>query len=272
MAKRFFRLLTELSSRKGISRLAGSLAGSRVSRRFIPWFARTYNIPLDDAEKNVEEYATLNDFFTRRLKPGLRPLDQTEHALLSPVDALITGIGPIEQGQILNVKGQDYTVKELLNNSPRMVNYKDGYYFVLYLSPKDYHRIHSPATGKILEKEHVPGKVYPVNDFGLRYMTRVLSRNERLVTYMHSEFGELAIVKVGAMNVSGIHYVDPLPGSLTAGDELAYFQFGSTIVLLIENGILDSRPDLMIGKKVQMGELLGILHSKASGCSNQPKL
>ncbi|MBC8081535.1 MAG: phosphatidylserine decarboxylase [Gorillibacterium sp.] len=271
MSKRFFRLLTELSSRKAISRIAGSFAGSRISRRLIPWFARTYGIPLEDAEKLVHEYTTLNDFFTRRLKPGLRPLDQTEHALISPVDALITGIGPIQQGQILDVKGQDYTVKELLNDSPRAMNYKDGYYFVLYLSPTDYHRIHSPATGKILEKEHVSGKVYPVNDFGLRYMKRVLSRNERLVTYMQSEFGELAVVKVGAMNVSGIHYVDPLPFPLQAGDELAYFQFGSTIVLLIENGILESRPDLMIGKKVKMGELLGVLHSKTPASSDPSK-
>lgn len=264
MAKRFFRLLTELSSRKGISRMAGSLATSRASRRLIPWFARTYGIPVEEAEKELHEYATLNDFFTRRLKQGQRPLDPTEHALLSPVDALITGMGPIEQGQLLSVKGQDYTVKELLDQSPRTVNYKDGTYIVLYLSPRDYHRIHAPASGRILEKDAIPGKVYPVNDFGLRHMTRVLSRNVRLVTYLHTDYGEIAVVKVGAMNVSGIHYVDPLPGTLTAGDELAYFQFGSTVVLLMENGILDFRPDLMVGKKVRMGELLGTLHAKTT--------
>jgi phosphatidylserine decarboxylase len=264
MAKRFFRLLTELSSRKGISRLAGSLATSRVSRRLIPWFARTYGIPVEEAEKELHEYATLNDFFTRRLKKGQRPIDPTEHALLSPVDALITGMGPIEQGQLLNVKGQDYTVKELLDESPRTVNYKDGTYVVLYLSPRDYHRIHAPASGRILEKDAIAGKVYPVNDFGLRHMTRVLSRNVRLVTYLHTDYGEIAVVKVGAMNVSGIHYVDPLPGTLTAGDELAYFQFGSTVVLLMENGILDFRPDLMVGKKVKMGELLGTLHARTA--------
>lgn len=262
MAKRFFRLMTELSSRKSVSRVVGSFAKSRYSRRLIPWFAKTYGIRIEDAEKQLTDYKSLNDFFTRRLKPGLRPVDPGETALVSPVDALITGIGTIKDGQMLSVKGQDYTVEELLNQSPRTVNYRDGYFFVLYLSPTDYHRIHSPATGKVLEKEHIPGKVYPVNEFGLRHMKRVLSRNERLITYLHTAFGEVAVVKVGALNVSSIRYAEPLPDSLAAGDELAYFEFGSTIVLLTENGIFDSRPDLQLGSIVKMGELLGLLHPK----------
>ncbi|MDB5053887.1 MAG: phosphatidylserine decarboxylase [Bacilli bacterium] len=262
MEKRFFRLLSELSSRKSISRLTGSFAKSRVSRKLIPWFARTYGIRLEEAEKQWLEYRSLNDFFTRRLKQGLRPIAPESETLVSPVDAAITGMGPVEAGQIINVKGQDYTIKQLLNHSPRMVNYSDGFYFVLYLSPSDYHRIHTPVSGKIIEKEHIPGKVYPVNDFGLRYMRKVLSRNERLVTYMKHEFGEIAVVKVGAMNVSSIQYVQPLPNTLAAGDELAYFEFGSTVVLLLENDTFASRSDLSVGSKVRMGESLGQLHAK----------
>lgn len=260
VSKRFFRVLTELSSRKSVSRIAGAFAESRFSRRLIPWFSRTYRIPLEDAEKDWTDYLTLNDFFTRRLKPGLRPVDSAADSLISPVDAKITGMGPIAEGQLFNIKGQDYTVDELLNGSPRTVNYRDGYYLVLYLSPTDYHRIHAPVAGRILEKERISGKVYPVNDFGLRYMTRVLSRNERLVTYLHTAFGEVAVVKVGALNVSGIVYADPLPEQLHAGDELAYFKFGSTVVLLLENGIFEPRPDLMNGTAVKMGERLGSLH------------
>jgi phosphatidylserine decarboxylase len=262
MAKPFFRLLTELSSRKSISRITGAFAKSSISRRLIPWFARTYGIRLEDAEKHWQDYRSLNDFFTRRLKPGLRPIDSGTEKLASPVDAVITGMGRIESGQIINVKGQDYTLAELLNHSPRMVNYQDGFYFVLYLSPTDYHRIHAPISGKIIEKEHIPGKVYPVNEFGLRYMRRVLSRNERLVTYVQHEFGEIAVVKVGAMNVSSIQYAHPLPDVLAVGDELAYFEFGSTVVLLLENHTFTSKPTLKVGSKVIMGETLGLLHSK----------
>jgi phosphatidylserine decarboxylase len=264
MSKTLFRLMTELSSRKWVSRLTGRFAKSKASRRFIPRFAKIYGIPVEDAEKQIHEYGSLNDFFTRRLKPGLRPLDPNPDALLSPVDAAITGMGPVESGMIFNVKGQDYSIEELLNRSPRTINYKDGYYFVLYLSPTDYHRIHSPVTGRILEKEHVPGKVYPVNEFGLGHMRRVLSRNERLITFLQHEAGEIAVVKVGALNVSSIQYVNPLPDRLERGDELAYFEFGSTVVLLTENGIFQPRSDLKVGSKVKMGEALGTLTEKNS--------
>jgi phosphatidylserine decarboxylase len=262
MARPFFRLLTELSSRKSISRITGSFAKSSLSRRLIPWFAKTYNIRLEDAEKQWQEYRSLNDFFTRRLKKGLRPIDKGIEILASPVDAAITGMGNIQSGQLLNIKGQNYTLEQLLNQSPRLVNYIDGFYFVLYLSPTDYHRIHTPISGKIIEKEHIAGKVYPVNEFGLRHMRTVLSRNERLVTYMQHEFGEIAVVKVGAMNVSSIQYVNPLSETLVVGDELAYFEFGSTVVLLIENHTFTSKTDLKVGSKVRMGEALGQLHVK----------
>lgn len=229
----------------------------------IPWFAKTYGIPVEDAEKHIREYISLNDFFTRRLKPGLRPIDPAPDTLVSPVDCLITGIGRIRDGVMINVKGQDYTVEELLNRSPRTVNYKDGFFLVLYLSPTDYHRIHVPVTGRILEKEYIDGKVYPVNDFGLTYMRRVLSRNERLVTYIRHEYGEVAVVKVGAMNVSGIQYVPSLPEQVERGGELAYFEFGSTVVLLLENGTFDPKEGLSLGDKIRMGEALGSLHARS---------
>ncbi|MFC5469517.1 archaetidylserine decarboxylase [Cohnella suwonensis] len=259
MARSLLRLMTELSSRKFVSRITGRFAKSSLSRRWIPRFAKMYNIPVEEAEKRLNEYVSLNDFFTRRLKPGRRPIDAAADALVSPVDARITGCGVIEDGMLLQVKGQDYTLEELLNGSPRISQYRHGYYWVLYLSPTDYHRIHSPCEGEIVETEHIPGKVYPVNEFGLTSMRRVLSRNERLVTYVRSDVGETAVVKVGALNVSSIKYVEPMPKTLGRGDELAYFEFGSTIVLLTEDGTLQPRPDLRTGDKVRMGEKLGTL-------------
>lgn len=252
-----FRLLTELSSQKWLSRLTGLFAKSSVSRHLIPRFSRMYGINPADAEKSLEQYASLNDFFTRRLKAGLRPIDSSEQSIISPVDAKVTGIGIIQDGLLVNVKGQDYTIEELLNRSPRTVNYKNGFYMVLYLSPTDYHRIHSPVSGSIVEKEHVPGKVYPVNEFGMRRMKRTLSRNERLITYIAHDRAEIAVVKVGAMNVSSIRYAEPLNNKLNKGDELAYFEFGSTVVLLMESGVFRPRPDLMLNSKVRMGENIG---------------
>lgn len=262
MKTTFLRLLTELSSRKFVSQLTGKFAKSSLSKFLVPKFAKAYGIRIEDAEKNIEDYTSLNDFFTRRLKAGSRPLDPDPQALLSPVDALITGMGSIQSGQIVNVKGQDYTIEQLLNHSPRIVNYKNGFFFVLYLSPKDYHRIHSPVTGKINEKEHILGKVYPVNDFGLQHMNRVLSRNERLVTYVQHQHGEIAIAKVGALNVSSIQYVDASISELERGEELAFFEFGSTVVLLIETGTFTPLDTLEVGTLVQMGQSLGQLHRK----------
>ncbi|WP_373232642.1 archaetidylserine decarboxylase [Cohnella sp.] len=259
MNRPLLRMMTELSSRKFVSRITGHLAKSSLSRRWISRFAAMYQIPVDEAEKKLEEYTSINDFFTRRLKPGTRPIDLSINALVSPVDAKITGCGKIEDGLLLQVKGQDYTLDELLNGSPRASQYLHGYFWVLYLSPTDYHRIHSPCEGEVVESEHIPGRVYPVNEFGLTSMKRVLSRNERLVTYIRHEIGEAAVVKVGALNVSSIKYVDPEPKALERGQELAYFEFGSTVVLLTEDGTLVPRADLKTGDKVRMGELLGTL-------------
>lgn len=253
--------MTELTSRKWISRLMGRFSHSGASRLLIPTFAKSYGIPLEEAEKDIKEYRTLNEFFTRKLKPDMRPIHPMPEGLISPVDALITAMGEIQSGTILNVKGQDYSLQELLNYSPRTETYNHGYFFVLYLSPTDYHRIHAPVAGRKLESEHIKGKVYPVNDFGMRHMRTVLSRNERLITYISHDLGEVAVVKVGAMNVSSIKYTDVEATRWDRGDDLAYFEFGSTVVLLIENGTFEPLSKLNIGSKVKMGEPLGKFYS-----------
>lgn len=265
MAKRLFRLFTELTSCKSVSRITGKFAKSGASRRLIPWFVRTYGISVEEAEKAVAEYGSLNEFFTRRLKAGARPIDPADNALVSPVDALIMDMGTVQEGTILGIKGQRYTIEELLNRCPRAVNYRNGFYIVLYLSPADYHRIHSPVQGKVLESEHVKGKVYPVREKSLTYVRQVLSRNERLITYIRHPYGELAVVKVGALNVSSIQYTGQMPRELERGEEFAYFEFGSTVILLMENGTFQAKTGLAAGTKVRMGERLGMLHRKSSG-------
>lgn len=256
------RILTELSSRKWISQLTGRFAKSRLSKGFIPRFARMYNINLDEAEKGIGEYRTLNEFFTRRLKQDARKIDEQEHTVVSPVDALITGMGKIEQGGPFTVKGQEYTLAELLDCKDKAKNYANGHFVVLYLSPTDYHRIHVPIAGEIAEHKHCPGKVYPVNDFGLRNMKRVLSRNERVISYITHDELEVAVIKVGALNVASIQMSDTFKNGIVKakvkkGDELAYFEFGSTVVLLINQPDFQFRADLNEGSRVRVGEVLG---------------
>lgn len=260
MVKQLLRLMTELSSHRWLSRLMGSFSHSRISRFLIPAFIKTYQIPSAQAEKNPGEYLTLNEFFSRRLKPGMRPIATDADALVSPVDATITAMGDITAGTIMNVKGQDYKIEDLLNHSPHLELYKKGFFFVLYLSPTDYHRIHSPLTGQKVESDYIRGRAYPVNDFGMRHMKGVLNRNERLITYIAGSYGETAVVKVGAMNVSSIRYTDATVAEWQIGDDLAYFEFGSTVVLLTESGTFTPRPKLEVNSKVKMGELLGTLH------------
>ncbi len=270
----FFRWMTELTSRKWLSQLTGAVAKSTVSRVFIRSFAKTYQIHVDEAEQPLEAYRSLNDFFTRRLKAGARSIDVSSGVVVSPVDARITGIGKIEDGMMLQIKGQDYTIAEMLQDESRAQQFAHGYFFVLYLSPRDYHRIHVPINGTITEKRHLPGKVYPVNEFGLRKMKRVLSRNERLLTYIRphadtsSATGEIAVVKVGALNVSSIRFVPKLSDIVESGSELAYFEFGSTIVLLIENRHFQVRAGLEVDQVVKMGEALGYLPTSESSDGN----
>ncbi len=258
-----FRLLTELSSRKFVAKIVGRFAKSKASRFLIPKFAKAYHIEVALAEKEITQYQSLNDFFTRRLKKDARPIDTNESSLVSPVDARIMGMGKVEADRLYNIKGQDYSIKELLHDNPRMIKYQNGFYYILYLSPTDYHRIHSPVTGRIVEKEHVAGKVYPVHEKSLLHISKVLSRNERLTTFIEHTYGEIAVVKVGAMNVSSIQYVDLHSDELVRGEELAYFEFGSTVVLVMEEGTFTPDDSLKVGDMVLMGSSLGILHSKA---------
>jgi phosphatidylserine decarboxylase len=251
----FYRWLTEGTSQKWISQTTGKLTKSSLSKRWIPAFAKTYGIRVEEAEKALNEYRTLNEFFTRRLKPGLRKIDEMPNSIVSSVDALITGMGEIQRETEFAVKGQLYTVPELLDDAEEAKRYMNGKFVVLYLSPTDYHRIHAPIDGELVHTKHVLGKVYPVNDFGLRKMNKVLSRNERLISYIRNKSTQVAVVKVGALNVSSIQMSDQITSNqLKKGQELAYFEFGSTVVLLLEGGRTKWAPGLAEDKRILLGE------------------
>lgn len=256
-----FRLFTELSSRPFLARLTGAAAKTQASRALLSKFASYYRIDIAEAEKPLSEYESLNHFFTRRLRSGARPIDPDAHSVVSPVDGTIIEVGDIQAGILMPVKGQTYSAEELLGGSPHASRFERGKFAVIYLSPSDYHRIHSPVDGTVLEWDRIPGTVYPVNDRGMRLMPRVLSRNTRLVTYLRHDAGVLGLVKVGAMNVSSIQYAldDGPPETVHKGEELAYFEFGSTVVLLMEKDMFFPDASFRQGASVRMGQRIGKL-------------
>jgi phosphatidylserine decarboxylase len=258
--KFLFRLLTQLSSRRTLSHLAGLLAKTRWSKRLIPLFVKAYGICVDEAEWPPDAYPHLNAFFTRRLKQGARPIHPGEHIVVSPVDATITGMGVIGQNALIQVKGKSYSLAEMLQDASQTKRYERGHFLVLYLSPKNYHRIHAPISGRIVHTMKINGTVYPVNPMGLRLIDSVLTRNERVITYIEHEGTKVAVVKVGAMNVASIKWSDLLNSSwVTKGDELAFFEFGSTVVLLFERNTFCFDQELKEGVEVKMGQRIGFL-------------
>ncbi len=259
--KVIFRLLTQLSSRRSISYLVGRVAKSRFSKRLIPYFIHVYKIDVSEAERPPEAYPHLNAFFTRRLKPGVRPIHPGPHVAVSPVDGTVTSMGIIRSDGMIVVKGKPYSLAEMLQDQDQEQRYRGGYFLVLYLSPRDYHRIHAPIGGRIVGTVHHRGTVYPVNPTGLQLINGVLAKNERLITYIEHDQTQVAVIKVGAMNVASIRWSDRLRSTeVIKGEELAYFEFGSTVVLLFEPGSFALIEGLKEGDKVKMGQPIGYMN------------
>lgn len=245
-------LALNLLPQHAISRVVGAFARSPMSRAAIPFFAKRFCIDLTQAEKPVERYANLTEFFTRRLKPGLRPIDPDPKSIVSPCDGRVSAAGRIEHDMLWQVKGMRYSLADLLGaDTDKVRKFEDGQFVTIYLSPQDYHRIHMPVGGRLVEVAYFPGSLFPVNPFAVRTVTRLFARNERLITYAETQAGLVAIIKVGAMLVGSIRVVygdyatntqrarpvrESIPGSprLAKGDELGRFEFGSTVILLFE--------------------------------------
>lgn len=259
-----------------LSRIVGRLAHVRLprplARRLVRWFADSYRIDVSAASRSLEEYASVGEFFVRDLKEGLRPI---EGDLVSPVDGKIRGFGRVEQGRLEQIKGKTYTLSRFLGEEGVAAPYQNGIFFNLYLSPQDYHHVHSPVAGTIIGSAHIPGKLWPVNDWSLHNIDELFSVNERVITWIESELGRVAVVMVGATNVGSMsvtydsfitnafgpaktavsEYAPPIP--VQAGERLGTFHMGSSVVVLLEPDRIDlEKVRLQPGQKVRYGQAI----------------
>ncbi|MEH7074125.1 phosphatidylserine decarboxylase [Neobacillus drentensis] len=256
MIQGLYRLMIELTNGRWTSVILRRFARSSVSRFMIPSFAKIYRLNQAEMEKDLSEYPTLHDLFVRTLKKEAREIDQSEVAVVSPVDAVIEDVGPITESSDILVKGKTYSIEEMLGDSKLLAKYLHGTYMILYLSPSHYHRIHSPVNGIVTKQWTLGSKSYPVNKLGLKYGVRTLAKNYRVITEVKTDFGHVAIVKVGAMFVNSIETTHK-GSELVKGGEMAYFSFGSTVVLLFEKGIYQVDSNIQTPKEIKVGEKIG---------------
>ncbi len=282
--KDFYILILSVVPKNLLSRLFGLLASSRLPRfiliPILKAFARAYKINVDEAELEIQEYNSLNEFFTRALKAESRIIDSADDEMVSPVDAKITGYGDINQRIIIQAKGVDYNLKELLGGSKYLEDFTNGKYITFYLSPQDYHRIHSPAYGKILGYYYEPGKLFPVNELAVFGIRGLFPKNERLITYLQTEYGKVAVIKVGASNVGRIRvtYDNKIVTNtlirtartveykevsimIGKGAELGRFEMGSTVILLMEKDTFQFN-SLTVNEKITYGTTIGKFKKK----------
>lgn len=262
------QLLTTLAGRLASAR-AGALT-TAVIRRFVARYAVDMS---EAANPDIESYASFNDFFTRALRPGLRPL--ADAAVVCPVDGAMSQLGPIERDQIFQAKGHHYSTTALLGGDAQLATqFQDGSFATIYLSPRDYHRIHMPCDGRLLRMEHVPGALFSVNPTTARGVPGLFARNERVVCLFDTPLGPMALVLVGATIVGSMATVwhgqvnPPRTGqprrwdyaqqkiTLRQGDEMGRFLLGSTVVLLFANQAVRFEPDWSAARPVRLGEAM----------------
>jgi phosphatidylserine decarboxylase len=282
MKQRLFILSQYLLPHHLLSRLIGCLAECRIvwlKDLLIKKFAKQYQVDMSQAQvEDLSAYAHFNDFFTRALKADARPLDSSPGAVLSPADGAISQLGKIEQGRVFQAKGHSYSVIELLGgDAERAAPFMGGDFATVYLSPKDYHRVHMPLAGTLREMVYVPGRLFSVNQTTAENVPELFARNERVVCLFDTERGPMAVVLVGAMIVASIEtvwagMVTPpkrqlktfnydeaarAPIHLEKGAELGRFKLGSTAIVLFAPEQVQWAAELAANSPVQMGQLLG---------------
>lgn len=253
MKQKLYRTAIELTNGPATSGALRRFSRSSMSKKLIKDYIATYRIDTVDIEKPVASYNSLHDFFIRKLRQGARPIADTE--VVSPVDGKVEAAGDLTDGLVFFVKNRRYSLASLLGSEEAAARFHDGKYVVLYLSPADYHRIHSPVTGEVQRQYTLGKKSYPVNRAGLVYGKSPISGNYRLVSSVASAAGEVLVVKVGAMFVNSIERTN-LRKQWQKGEEVAYFGFGSTVVLFFERGKIEFAEGIQHGRRVKMGEAL----------------
>jgi phosphatidylserine decarboxylase len=256
-----------------------------LTRVRIPWFKnllirgflKLYPVDMSEAgESDPYRYGSFNEFFTRALKIDARPIAAETGAIASPVDGTVSECGDIEQDALLQAKGRHYSLRELLAEQDWATRFEGGRFATIYLAPFNYHRIHMPVEGQLLDTVYVPGRLFSVNAVSAQHIPRLFARNERVLTLFDTAFGRCALVMVGAMNVGSMATVwagDITPAArrvvahvpaasaalvrLGVGEELGRFNMGSTVILLFEPDRMRWNPRLEAGSIVRLGQPIG---------------
>ena len=248
---------------------------------FMRFIIKRFDVDMSiAADQNLDNYQHFNEFFTRPLKEGARPIAAEADAIACPVDGTVSQLGPIEDGRVYQAKGHDYSLKTLLGGLDHLQErFAGGQFATIYLSPRDYHRIHMPLGGTLSETVYVPGRLFSVSPATTRAIPELFARNERMVTIYETEHGPMAVILVGAIFVAGIetvwsgnygdntfrpfeHFIGKnLPQvSLEKGDEMGRFNMGSTVVLLFGPGHMSWNENLQPDQTVKMGESIGLIN------------
>lgn len=278
-----FILAQHLLPQHLLSRAIGRLASSRntiIKSRFIHWFIKRYRVDMSEAEQpDPDAYADFNSFFTRALKAGVRPISAGTDHVVCPADGTISQIGHIEHNRIFQAKGRSFSVEALLGGDSTISQpFYGGQFATVYLSPRDYHRVHMPLAGRLQKMIYVPGKLFSVNKATAENVDALFARNERLVCLFDTAAGPMAVVLVGAMIVAGIEtvwagQVCPVSPSaqvstdyssagavtLAKGEEMGRFKLGSTAIVLFGPNAVTLDPTLRADSAVRMGQKLGTL-------------
>ena len=277
MSDRLAVLPQYLLPKQALTTLAGKFASARLgglTTSVIRWFVGRYNVNMAEAANpDIASYTSFNDFFTRALKPGARPLAQAD--LICPVDGAISQFGPIAKDQVFQAKGNTYSTTALVGgDAAAAARFDNGHFATLYLSPRDYHRIHMPCAGELTRMVHVPGDLFSVNPTTARGVPGLFARNERVVCFFESAQGPFVLVLVGATIVGSMATVwhgqvnPPRTGvlrqwdyakgqvSLQQGEEMGRFLLGSTVVMLFPQGPLQFNPQWSPTRPIQLGEAM----------------
>lgn len=274
LKKQIFIQAQRVVPQQQLSRVVGKVAASEnpvVKNIAIQAFKAKYGIDLSVAQQtNTLKYKSFNEFFTRALKDGVREVDASTDAIVCPADGAISQIGTVKAGDIFQAKGQSFSVEKLIGDPQLAAPFKDGQFATVYLSPRDYHRVHMPFAGTLTETLYIPGELFSVNQTTAENIPGLFARNERMVCLFDTELGRMAVVLVGAMIVAGIETVATGKVKPTGrlelnhhdlvlekGAELGRFYLGSTAIVLFEQDKMQWDAQFKANSVVVMGEALG---------------
>ena len=247
-----------------------------LTQYLIRLYIRIFNINIEECEEeNIENYHTFCDFFTRKLKKGIHRINEEKSSIVSSCDGRVLQFGQVSEKSILQVKGKHTPIKELLSNDKELLSlYDSGSFLTIYLSPKDYHRVHIPSSGKLMKTLHVPGRLFSVADHAVECINNLYSKNERLVCHFKEGIFYFSVILVGAINVSSIEtkwkgeISPPMPKKLIStkygnknisfskGDEIGMFKSGSTVILLFSDKMKLS-DTLKLNQEIRVGQKIG---------------